>query len=273
MKQPTFKESMIETTPPKLIILDNFKKCVENDEKKIVKYNNDTSDLIIYDIYIDWSDKSKDVPFKSTKNCIGSGEKKLAREIYIETPMGGQNSTIDLIHPILGSISVKNMTTGDCILGINGQEAIRKVFITVVDLFYSWIIKYKNKCELAEKFYNDINKKYGSSTITILEGIIRWELSHSNLSKLNKILNKLKKIRLLETQYNSLKSEYIDDIINSLGDKSLRGLLNECVRKEATAMTLIIVHKQKGWLIVKDISKLTCPRITRGAPRINYKFV
>jgi hypothetical protein len=47
-------------------------------------------------------------------------------------------------------------------------------------------------------------------------------------------------------------------------------MLNECVRKEATMMTLIIVDEKKGWLIVKDINKLSCPRITRGAPRINY---
>jgi len=58
--------------------------------------------------------------------------------------------------------------------------------------------------------------------------------------------------------------------MNSLGNKYLQELLNECVRKEATTMTLIIVHEKKGWLIVKNINKLSCPRITRGAPRINY---
>ena len=63
---------------------------------------------------------------------------------------------------------------------------------------------------------------------------------------------------------------YINDIVNSLGDKSLQDMLNECVRKEATIMTLIIVDEKQGWLIVKDINKLSCPRITRGAPRINY---
>ena len=47
-------------------------------------------------------------------------------------------------------------------------------------------------------------------------------------------------------------------------------MLNECVRKEATIMTLIIVDEKQGWLIVKDTNKLSCPRITRGAPRINY---
>ena len=37
-------------------------------------------------------------------------------------------------------------------------------------------------------------------------------------------------------------------------------------------MTLIIVHKKKGWIIVKDATRLSCPRITRGAPRIKYNF-
>jgi hypothetical protein len=51
----------------------------------------------------------------------------------------------------------------------------------------------------------------------------------------------------------------------------LQDLLNECIRKEATNMTLIIVNKKKGWLNVKDINKLSCPRITRGAPKIVRK--
>jgi hypothetical protein len=57
-----------------------------------------------------------------------------------------------------------------------------------------------------------------------------------------------------------------------LGDNSLQDLLNDCVRKEASTMTLIIVHETKGWLIVKNVTKLSCPRITRGAPKINYNF-
>ena len=47
---------------------------------------------------------------------------------------------------------------------------------------------------------------------------------------------------------------------------------NDSVRKEAINYTLIIVHKQKGWMIVKKLENITCPRITRGSPRININY-
>ena len=224
---------------------------------------------IVNDKFNKWSDKSKDTPFKSSKKCVGNGEEKLAKELNISTTLGGQNSTVDLIHPDMGAVSVKDMTTDDCILGTEGCNDMRKIFRTIINLFVCWIIKYKSKCELANKFYNDINQKYGSSRTTIMDGIDRYELSKANLLKLNELLNELKKNKL-ENEYDSLKSEYIDDIVNSLNDRSLQYMLNECVRKEATIMTLIIVDEKKGWMVVKDINRLSCPRITRGAPRINY---
>lgn len=225
----------------------------------------------IYDTdkYHEWSEKSKNILFESSQKCVGNGEEKLAKELDISTPLGGQNSTVDLIHPDMGNISVKDMTNDDCTLGTEGSNDMRKIFRKIINLFVSWIEKYKLKCELANKFYNEINKKYGASRITIIDGIDRLELSKTNLQKLNELFNELKKYKS-EKKYDSLKSEYIDDILYSLGDKSLQDMLNECVRKEATIMKLIIVDKNKGWLIVKNINKLSCPRITRGAPRINY---
>ena len=221
------------------------------------------------DKYHEWSDKSKDIPFKSSHKCIGNGEEKLAKELDISTPLGGQNSTVDLIHPDMGNISVKDMTNDDCILGTEGCNDMRKVFRTTINLFVCWIMKYNTKCELAKKFYIEINKKYGSSRINIIDGIDRLELSKTNLQKLNELFNELKQHKS-EKENESLKSEYIEDILYSLGNRSLQDLLNECVRKEATIMKLIIVDKHKGWLIVKDVNKLSCPRITRGSPRINY---
>jgi hypothetical protein len=197
-----------------------------------------------HDTFTKWSDKSNEIPFKSSKKCVGNGEEKLAKELDISIPVGGQNSTVDLIHPDMGNISVKDMTNDDCILGTDGCHNMRRIFRKTVILFISWIEKYRLTCELAGKFYNDVNKKYGSSTITIMDGIDRCELSKTNLSKLNQLLNELKKYKL-ESQYDSLKSEYIDDIINSLGDDSLQDLLNKCIRKEATTMTLIIVDEKK----------------------------
>lgn len=219
--------------------------------------------------YQEWSDKSKFIPFKSSRKCVGNGEEKLVKELDISTQLGGQNNTVDLVHPVMGNISVKDMTNDDCILGTEGCNDMRKIFRTIINLFVCWIIKYKTKCVLANKFYNEINKKYGRSRTNIIDGIDRLELSKANLQKLNELLNELKKHKS-EKEYESLESEYVNDIVYSLGDKSLQDMLNDCVRKEATTMTLIIVNEKKGWLIVKNIDKLSCPRITRGSPRINY---
>lgn len=258
--QPEVVEQLAK---PKRFKIKKKKKLIIIDEKQSQHGEIDV------DKYHKWSDKSKDIPFKSSQKCVGNGEEKLAKELDILTPLGGQNSTVDLIHPNMGNISVKDMTNDDCILGTEGCNDMRKIFRTIINLFVCWIIKYKSKCELANKFYNEINKKYGYSRTTIICGIDRLELSKTNLQKLNELFNELKKHNS-EKEYESLESEYINDIINSLGDKSLQDMLNECVRKEATIMTLIIVDEKQGWLIVKDINKLSCPRITRGAPRINY---
>ncbi|MBA42648.1 MAG: hypothetical protein CMF62_01390 [Magnetococcales bacterium] len=237
-------------------------------KSRILKYYKDNN--IIINNFNKWSDKSKEILFKSRKKCIGNGENKIIKELNIKTKVGGQNSTIDLVHPIIGDISIKDMTRDDCILGADGCNEMRKIFRTIINPFLSWLLKYKSKCEVADKYYNRINKKYGYSRITIIDGIDRYELSSSNLSELNNILNEIKNYKSKE--YPSFKSEYMEDILESLGNDSLQELLNKCVRSEATTKTLIIVHEKNGWLIVKDINKLHCPRITRGSPRINYKY-
>lgn len=261
LKEAQQEDSGYETTDEDRDIPTN----INSDLSKETDNNN----TIKYDIFYEWSYKSQNIPFKSEKKGIGNGEDKLAKEHDISSQLGGQNRTFDLIHPNMGNISVKDMTKDDCTLGTEGRHDMRKIFRETINLFLSWILKYKSKCELANNFYIKIKEKYGKSRTTIIDGIDKLELSKISLQKLNELLNELKKHKL-EKEYESLESEYINDIINSLGDKSLQDMLNECVRKEAIRMTLIIVHEKKGWLFVKDINKLTCPRITRGSPRINY---
>lgn len=221
------------------------------------------------DVIHPWTSKSEDIQFKSTKSYIGNGEEKLAKELDILT-VGGQNCIADLTHPVIGKISVKDMTNDDCILGTEGCQTMRTIFRKIINPFVCWIEKYKSDCEIANSLYYLINNKYGSSRTTIMEGIDRYELSKTNLCQLNQLFDKLKEYNTCEIKTDSLKSEYIHDIINNLGDKSLQNLLDDCVRTEAIDMTLIIVYENIGWLIVKDVSRLTCPRITRGSPRINY---
>lgn len=224
-----------------------------------------------------WTNKSINIPFKSNKNCVGNGEDKLAKELDIISPPGGQNNTVDLLDKLLGlgEISVKDMTNDDCILGTEGCEHMRKIFRRIINPFVSWCEKYKFECELANNFYNYINKIYGKNKLTILEGIDRYELSKTNLTELNNILENIKKTQINSSvEYTSLNSEYINDIIINLKNKTLQEHLNDSVRLEAINKTLIIVYETKGYIIIKNdnINKITCPRITRGAPRINYNL-
>lgn len=251
-------------------LLDNF---IMEISGKMHEFYDLNTHSVVHTSWNKWSKKSANISYKTNKKCIGNGEHKLKYELNISTSVGGQNSTADLIHPIMGKISVKDMTNDDCTLGTDGCRNMRKIFRTIINPFISWSEKHKLECKLANKYYNYVNKAYGSSRFTIIEGIDRFELSNSNLSKLNEILNKIKKDKKnFESQYDSLKSEYIDDIIINLDNNSLQQLLDECVRKEATKMKLIIVNEEKGWFIVTNTSKLSCPRITRGAPRIHYNF-
>jgi hypothetical protein len=165
-----------------------------------------------------WSTKSIKVLFKSTNKSIGNGEDKLAKELGIATTIGGQNSTHDLKHLKLGKISVKDMTKSDCTLGTDCTQEMRKIFRKVIIPFILWVEKYESSCELATFFQNSMNKKHGSSKITVLEGIDRYELSMLLFVELNKNLEKFKDKKEDDgTSYRSLNSEYTDDIIKNMG--------------------------------------------------------
>jgi hypothetical protein len=217
-----------------------------------------------------WSCKSIDTSFISNTKCVGNGEEKLAKELDIVGPPGGQNNIVDLLHPIIGDISVKDMSKDDCILGVEGSQFMRRLFRKVVFPLLTWVEKYQSKCDYAKQIYDLLNTSYGRSRITIMEGIERCELSQSNFIKLNNIVEDIKLNYKLYKGVESLdNSEYILDICEYLGEESLQKKIDECVQTEATEMTLIIVDEKKGWYIVKDLSKISCPRITRGAPRIH----
>lgn len=219
-----------------------------------------------------WSDKSCNIDFISTKKNIGNGEEKLAKELDILEQLGGQNKTYDMEHPIMGKISVKDMTKDDCILGINGTQRMRVLFRHVVYPLLSWCEKYRKKCEFANDIYNQLNSKYGRSRNTILNGIDRFELSKKNFTKLNNIVERVATYARKKEKPESLNSEYIFDVCKYLGDATLNDMANKCVVREATELVLIVVHETNGWMAIGDLSKITCPRITRGSPRINVSF-
>ena len=116
---------------------------------------------------------------------------------------------------------------------------MRKIFRKIINLFVSWILKYKSKCEIANKFYNDLNKKYGSSRISVMDGMIDMNYLNKPI-KIKWIIKWIKKKQIRKSE--SLKSEYVK--CSNLNDESLQDMLNECVRKKLL-MKLIIVHEKK----------------------------
>ena len=73
-----------------------------------------------------WTESTGQISFQTQKKCVGNGEEKLAAELKIETKLGGQNNTVDLFHPTIGKISVKDMTSDDCTLYGKRMSAFTK---------------------------------------------------------------------------------------------------------------------------------------------------
>jgi len=144
-----------------MILHINYKNIIINDINLELNINT----------WINWSDKSNNIPFISTTNCIGNGEEKLACELNIKTKLGGQNNTVDLVHPNIGDISVKDMTNDDCTLGTEGCQYMRTLFRKTIYPLSCWVEKYHLRCEYARYIYNMLNTSYGSSRITIFQGI------------------------------------------------------------------------------------------------------
>ena len=214
-----------------------------------------------------WSEQNV-ISFKSCgRQGIGNGEYKLAYEFGLQNQIGGQNKTHDLNHPEIGKISVKDMTNGGCILGADCIQCMHTIFRKVLYPLVQWSEKHRFTCIFAREIYAELLKKYGKATWNILDGIERTELSKPNLYQLNRVIENIKN----HFYQHGNSSEYIQDMCAFLGKESLIDKLNHCVRKEAIMMNLIIVDKHKGWMLVKNVNNLYCPRITRKSPRIYYK--
>ena len=224
------------------------------------------------DVWNHWTDTSVCVEFKEIEKCVGNGEKKLAKELNITTPLGGQNNPVDLIHSTLGDISVKDMTKDDCRLGTDCKKKTREIMRRTAGRLKNVIEKYKDIDSYAKVLYDELNKIWGSARTTPWIGIDSYELSKKNLLKVDELLETLKP-KYAEANSDFTRSEYVGDICTFLKDTTLIEKINECVRTtEATALTLIIVHEQKGWMIVRDLKKITCERLTSGGPRIKVKY-
>ena len=112
---------------PKITIKLKRKKSIKTMETQNSEYQ-----WPLNDVFHKWTDKSAGIPFKCSVNGVGNGEKKLAAELDITIPPGGQNTTYDLIHPHMGEISVKDMSKDSCLLGVEGATDMRKIISKII---------------------------------------------------------------------------------------------------------------------------------------------
>jgi hypothetical protein len=265
---------------------------IEDNENKLELINKNQLE------WINWSDKSNNISFKTTIKGVGDGEQKVANEL--NTNILGQNSDFDMkvmIEGIEYECDVKKLDNYTFNTGVKGRNALRPIKTKITDLL------------------NSFRKIIGSNILTQEEMTILQnfeevspdELCVSNIQKLNKILHLLHKKRqeiiltlpniqpfikkdgsiiemnLLE-YYNvclilkqDIPEEFdeFNDILLLLNNISHEYIINpdELYNSLNSLVSiflgskLIFVDEKKGYCILDDISNVKFERITRGHPR------
>lgn len=216
-----------------------------------------------------WTEKTEHISFYSKVRSVGNGEEKLRVELGIKDTCRGQNSTVDLYHPIFKNISVKDMTKDDCVLGVESCHRLNNLLFNTVYSLLIWLEVNKN---VKDRVYIDrmkkrINKNYGNSKLSLMESIFRKEVTAVKIRELTLILEQIK------YDYLFFKDDaIIFHIVNYMKTFTFSELLNEISRKEATSNSLFIVDKKKGFYFLTDLEKISCSRITRSSPRITVNI-
>lgn len=279
----------------------NTKKNKKQSKKKeeLIKDNENKLDSTINKNQIEWknwTDKSKDISFKSTIKGVGDGEQKVAHEF--DTKILGQNSYYDMkvtIDRIEYESDIKKLDNNTFNTGVKGRNALRPIktkitnllnlFRKIVDskiLTQEIIIILQNFEEVSpdELCVKNIQKLYKVCYILHEERqkiilrlpnipfIINGIIVEINLLQYYNILNILE--RDLEEEFyefkdillllNDLAHEYImkpDELYNSLN--SLVSIF--------LGIKLIFVDEKKGYFILDNILNIKFERITRGHPR------
>ena len=87
--------------------------------------------------WINWSDKSKDISFKTTIKGVGDGEQKVANEL--DTNILGQNSDFDMkviIEGIEYECDVKKLDNYTFNTGVKGRNALRPIKTKNINIEY-----------------------------------------------------------------------------------------------------------------------------------------
>ncbi len=255
--------------------------------------------------WISWSEKSNNIPFVSTMKGIGDGEQKISQEF--DTPVLWQNSPYDMM-PILNGIKTKCEVKkldkqNDFNTSKEGRDVLRPIKMlhtTFLDSI-NWFVK-SNLFTPDEKavlvLVEDVSPdELAEGTLKKLKQIC--VMLNSKKKSLRSTLHppipftahcQPKQMIPLDVYYSLCQkididfpiefSSYIDTILilqkmdhiyidepNKLIED-----LNAVVEKLFADITIIIVDKDKGYMILPDTSRIQFYRITRGNPRFKVMF-
>ncbi|MEC5156325.1 hypothetical protein [Chryseobacterium sp. MP_3.2] len=174
---------------------------IKKADKSIKFYQNDE--------WNNWTAKSSRVPFETSKRAVGDGEEKLAAE-YNVVPLG-QNSGYDL--EILGEKwEVKKLDSDSSFrLGVEISTSYNFIIGAVIKIVevVLYLKDHLLDSEIDQQIKLCIDKiedNSGRSTISLLDGLRKNEVSHSNLIKANDIIEILKKFIIKDKKTISLHS-------------------------------------------------------------------
>lgn len=253
--------------------------------------------------WIAWTEKSKDISFESSTKGEGDGEQKVARELGAKTL--GQNSTYDMI-PTLNGVKIKCDVKkldaqNDFNTGKEGRDVLRpiKTYLTI-------LLDYMSVFAKSEVFTADERTE-----LSRFHDVSPDELAVGTLKRLKEVcaMLSLKKKTLRSTlpivqfEVFSQKKEMSVDLVYSICQKSdvifpaevhsfmetililqkmdhiyidnpdrLVEDLDSLVEKIFTDTKVIIVDKNKGYMILENTSMIQFYRITRGHPRFKIIF-
>lgn len=250
--------------------------------------------------WIPWTDKSKNVLFKSNINGIGDGEKKVSCEL--ETNVLGQNSPFDM-KPIINGVptccDVKKLDTqNDFNTGVKGRDALRDIKMKLINLFQSICFLSKSKVftteetKLLEFFVGVSPDELAVGTICKLKAVCQMlNTRYTNILESIHHIQPIKDLPVMSlyqyyniceilqlpfpSEYSSHEPtlkflKYMDNVYiqePSLIGEDLDNLVN-CLKD----ITLIVVNEKKGYMFIHDIRRVKFMRITRGHPRFQIKF-
>jgi hypothetical protein len=253
--------------------------------------------------WIGWSEKSKDIPFKSTQKGVGDGEQKMSGEL--DTPIKGQNSSFDM-SPTLNGIKVKCDvkkldSQNDFNTGKTGRDVLRPMKMlhtTLLDSISTCANSDIFTCEQKENFANVKDTSPDELSVGTLHKLkeiceILHEMKKNIRSNLPSVpctlYNQIKEMSLdifyhncqkLGIEFPSEFTPYIETILilqkmeHAYIDKPAKFMedLNNIVEKLFNDIRIIIVDDKKGYIILPDITRIKFYRITRGNPRFQVLF-